>query len=59
MNFIYFEQASKINSFGAFVVIKTLFLRFSVTVKPHRSLLTVRYHELLDIGSFLSNQFRL
>ena len=27
---------------------KTLFLRVSATIEPHRSLLTLRYHELFD-----------
>ena len=46
MNFTYFEKALTLNSFDVSIVIMTLFLIVLVTIEPHRSLLTVRYHGL-------------
>ena len=46
INCIYFVPAPKLDSFVAFIVIKTLFLRVSVPVKSHRSLLSGSYHKL-------------
>ena len=48
MNFIYFEQASKLDPLDIPIVIETLLLIISGTIDPYRFLLTVRYHELFD-----------
>ena len=42
----------------ASIVIKNLFLRVPVTIKPHRSLITVLYNELFDSGRFIEYPFR-
>ena len=43
-----FEISKKSDSFDVSIGIKISFFRVSVTVEPGHSLLTVRYHELLD-----------
>ena len=40
----------KYDSFDVSIGIKIPFFRVSVTIKPSRSLLTVRYHELFDFN---------
>jgi len=44
----YLKSASKCNSFDVTIGIKILVFRVSVTIEPRHSLLTVRYHEMLD-----------
>jgi hypothetical protein len=49
MKLICLKSALKSDSFDVSIGIKIPFFRVSVTIKPGRSLLTVRYHELFDI----------
>jgi hypothetical protein len=42
------------DSFDVSIGIKNQFSRVSVTIEPGRSLLTVRYHELIDYVAWLS-----
>jgi hypothetical protein len=48
MKLIYLKSALKSNSFYVSIGIKIPFFRVLVAIEPGRSLLTVRYHELID-----------
>ena len=48
MSFIYFEKVSNFDSFDVSIVIKTPFLRVSVTIEPYCFFFTARYPEMFD-----------
>jgi hypothetical protein len=48
MKLIFLKSELKSDSFDLSIGTKIPFFRVSVTIEPGRSLLTVRYHELLD-----------
>jgi len=49
MNCIYFESASKFDSFDVSSVIKTLLFNVLVAIELHCSLLTVCYHKVFEV----------